>query len=217
MLLPRRFTLLGTLVFCLVVVIASNTVDARRSRIDLPIKNPSEAPLEDNLATASGNESEVVPAVAVAEPLTSNKDKDKDKEKEVPAPVVTEAPLSDIKEESSTDIASEIDNDEDEDKTETPPDVPTVEDCEPDNIGYEIVTGYDFYFNCLKFLFFQFFRMYRYVFSAPGKLLDSIPGTLMLTDCLDSCTNNDSCSSVNYETGLCVLFSSNADKLPGKC
>lgn len=57
---------------------------------------------------------------------------------------------------------------------------------------------------------------YRYVFSAPGKLLDSIPGTLMLTDCLDSCTNNDSCSSVNYETGLCVLFSSNADKLPGK-
>lgn len=141
MLLPRRFTL-GTLLFCLVVVIASNTVDARRSRVDLPIKNPSEAPLEDNLATASGNESETVPAVAVAEPLTSNKDKDKDKDKEVPAPVaVTEAPVSDIKEESSTDLANEIENDKEEDKTEIPPDVPTVEDCEPDNIGYEIVTG----------------------------------------------------------------------------
>lgn len=141
MLLPRRFTL-GTLIFCLVVVIASHTVDARRSRIDLPIKNPSDAPLEDNLATASGNESEVVPAV-VAEPLTSNKDKDKEKEpeKEVAAPVVTEAPVSDVKEESSTDLANDILTDEEEEKTETPLDVPTVEDCEPDNIGYEIVTG----------------------------------------------------------------------------
>lgn len=38
----------------------------------------------------------------------------------------------------------------------------------------------------------------------------------MITDCLEACQNNDSCSSVNYETGLCVLFSSNADRLPGK-
>lgn len=47
-------------------------------------------------------------------------------------------------------------------------------------------------------------------------MLDSIPGTLMLTDCLEQCQSNDSCSSVNYETGLCILFTSNADKLPGK-
>lgn len=47
-------------------------------------------------------------------------------------------------------------------------------------------------------------------------MLDSVPGTLMLTDCLEQCQSNDSCSSVNYETGLCILFSSNADKLPGK-
>lgn len=47
-------------------------------------------------------------------------------------------------------------------------------------------------------------------------MLDSVPGTLMLTDCLEQCQTNDSCSSVNYETGLCILFSSNADKLPGK-
>lgn len=47
-------------------------------------------------------------------------------------------------------------------------------------------------------------------------MLDSIPGTLMLVDCLEQCQSNDSCSSVNYETGLCILFSSNADKLPGK-
>ncbi|KAH8388362.1 hypothetical protein KR093_005132, partial [Drosophila rubida] len=54
-----------------------------------------------------------------------------------------------------------------------------------------------------------------YVFSAPGRLLDSLPGTLMLTDCLESCQNNETCQSINYETGLCVLFSSNADILPG--
>lgn len=63
----------------------------------------------------------------------------------------------------------------------------------------------------------MFVNIFRYVFSAPGKLLDSMPGTLMLTDCLEACQSNDTCSSVNYETGLCVLFSSNADKLPGMC
>lgn len=38
----------------------------------------------------------------------------------------------------------------------------------------------------------------------------------MLTDCLESCQNNETCQAINYETGLCVLFSSNADILPGK-
>lgn len=71
-----------------------------------------------------------------------------------------------------------------------------MEDCDPEMIGFEIITGY--------------------VFSAPGNLLDSIPGTLMLTDCLETCQGNDSCHAVNYETGLCVLFSANADDLPGK-
>lgn len=72
-----------------------------------------------------------------------------------------------------------------------------LDDCDTEMIGFELITGY--------------------VFSAPGNVLDSIPGTLMLTDCLETCQGNDSCQSVNYETGLCVLFSSNADVLPGKC
>lgn len=55
-----------------------------------------------------------------------------------------------------------------------------------------------------------------YVFSAPEQLLESMPGTLMLTDCLEACQANESCGAVNYETGLCVLFSANSDKLPGK-
>lgn len=58
--------------------------------------------------------------------------------------------------------------------------------------------------------------MGRYVFSAPEKLMDSLPGTLMLTDCLETCRNNKTCQSVNYETGLCVFFSAHADQLPGK-
>ena len=47
-------------------------------------------------------------------------------------------------------------------------------------------------------------------------MLDSQPGTLMLTDCIDTCRANASCRSITYETGLCVLFSSNADGNDGK-
>lgn len=72
----------------------------------------------------------------------------------------------------------------------------SLQDCEADMTGFELVTGY--------------------VFTAPDDLLDSIPGTLMLTDCLEACNANDTCESVNYETGLCVMFSSNADAYPGK-
>lgn len=71
-----------------------------------------------------------------------------------------------------------------------------LQDCDADMTGFELVTGY--------------------VFTAPDDLLDSIPGTLMLTDCLEACHGNDTCYSVNYETGLCVMFSSNADAYPGK-
>jgi hypothetical protein len=66
-------------------------------------------------------------------------------------------------------------------------------------------------------LFLPFFeKIYSYMFSAANQMLDSVPGTLMLSDCLDLCQNNDTCSSVNYETGLCILFTSNADKMPGE-
>ena len=70
-----------------------------------------------------------------------------------------------------------------------------IDDCDPEMIGFELITGY--------------------VFSAPGHALDSIPA-LMLTDCLETCQGNESCQAVNYETGLCILFSSNADAMPGK-
>ncbi|KZC09394.1 hypothetical protein WN55_11137 [Dufourea novaeangliae] len=69
------------------------------------------------------------------------------------------------------------------------------DECDPEMVGFELVTGY--------------------VYTAPTNMLESIPGTLMLTDCLEICQANDSCLAVNYETGLCVLFSSNADSNPG--
>lgn len=72
----------------------------------------------------------------------------------------------------------------------------SINECDPEMLGFELITGN--------------------VFSAPGNVLDSIPGTLMLTDCLETCQGNELCQAINYETGLCVLFSSTADSLPGK-
>ena len=54
-----------------------------------------------------------------------------------------------------------------------------------------------------------------YVYTAPADMLDSQPGTLMLTDCIDKCRANATCKSINYETGLCVLFASSADENAG--
>jgi len=68
--------------------------------------------------------------------------------------------------------------------------------CDPDDVTFELVTGY--------------------VYTAPADMLDSQPGTLMLTDCIDTCRANSSCASINYETGLCVLFSSRASENAGQ-
>ncbi|KAL7647956.1 UNVERIFIED_CONTAM: hypothetical protein RMT77_001572 [Armadillidium vulgare] len=70
-----------------------------------------------------------------------------------------------------------------------------ITNCPVEQISFELVTGF--------------------VYSAPADMLDSQPGTLMLTDCIDMCRKNKSCMSVNYETGLCVLFASSADMHPG--
>ena len=65
-----------------------------------------------------------------------------------------------------------------------------------DNVHFELVTGK--------------------VFTAPEDMLDSRPGTLMLTDCIDLCMSNNTCRAANFETGLCVLFSSSAQQFPGE-
>ncbi|XP_054707405.1 uncharacterized protein LOC129217167 isoform X2 [Uloborus diversus] len=66
--------------------------------------------------------------------------------------------------------------------------------CAPEQQTFELVTAF--------------------VFTAPDDTLELVPGTLHLTDCLSYCRHNASCRSVNYETGLCVLFSSSATQRP---
>ena len=55
-----------------------------------------------------------------------------------------------------------------------------------------------------------------FVFTSPDSILDTRPGVLKLDECIEACNLNSTCLSVNYETGLCVLFSSSADQTPGK-
>ena len=69
-------------------------------------------------------------------------------------------------------------------------------DCPISETTFEIVTGF--------------------VYSSPVDILESLE-TLMLSDCIEQCHKNDSCQSVNFETGLCVLFSSSSLTQPGKC
>lgn len=61
----------------------------------------------------------------------------------------------------------------------------------------------------------QFELITGYVYTAPDDMLDSRPGTLMLTDCIELCRRNSTCKSANFETGLCVLFGSSAEEFPG--
>ena len=54
------------------------------------------------------------------------------------------------------------------------------------------------------------------LFSLSSFAVDTRTGVLLLEDCISLCMSNTSCLSINYETGLCVLFSSSAELSPGK-
>ncbi|XP_042903119.1 uncharacterized protein [Parasteatoda tepidariorum] len=66
--------------------------------------------------------------------------------------------------------------------------------CSSGFITFELITGY--------------------VYTSPGDTMELVPGTLKLTDCLSLCNNNATCQAINFETGLCVLFSSSAAQRP---
>ncbi|KAI9577188.1 uncharacterized protein LOC119641829 [Glossina fuscipes] len=110
---------------------------------------------------------------------------------ELPKPIESNGNVADMMAETKTDKPSSALSSE----TNAASSAMIEEECDPDMIGFEIITGY--------------------VLSAPSHMLDTLPGTLMLTDCLEACQINESCSAVNYETGLCVLFKTTADKTPG--
>ncbi|XP_064477440.1 uncharacterized protein LOC135391215 [Ornithodoros turicata] len=66
--------------------------------------------------------------------------------------------------------------------------------CPNGYITFEVITGY--------------------VYTAPSDTIELKPGTLQLTECLNHCKRNKTCQSVNFETGLCVLFTSSATERP---
>ena len=66
--------------------------------------------------------------------------------------------------------------------------------CSSGFITFELITGY--------------------VYTSPGDTMELVPGTLKLTDCLTLCNANATCQAINFETGLCVLFSSSAVQRP---
>ena len=49
------------------------------------------------------------------------------------------------------------------------------DECPDDQLSFEMISGY--------------------VYTAPADMLDSQPGTLMLTDCIDKCRANATCKS----------------------
>ena len=74
--------------------------------------------------------------------------------------------------------------------------VDPLANCAESDVTFELTTGF--------------------VFTAPDSILDTRPGVLKIEACIQSCRKNVTCRSVNYETGLCVLFSSSAESEPGK-
>lgn len=113
------------MMLCILIlsVIVSTQAVRRSGRVDAPSLVPVEQKivkedvLDDNIATASGSEPETVKA----EPLVA------DVKDVLPVTEALIAERADAEQEQLTDA--------------TPIDVPAVEDCEADNIGYEIVTG----------------------------------------------------------------------------
>lgn len=71
-----------------------------------------------------------------------------------------------------------------------------VENCPPVDSTFELVTGW--------------------MYSAPQNILETKAGVLQLPDCLSACKNNVSCQALNFETGLCVLFKSQAGDRKGE-
>lgn len=53
-----------------------------------------------------------------------------------------------------------------------------------------------------------------YVLTAPDQIIDTLADTLQLADCIEMCRLNDTCQALNFETGLCVLFSTSAKDSP---
>lgn len=110
-------------------------IEARRSRVDLPIPMAADAPHNDNLATASGSESAEIRVPAPAAMLTQEngsaavENKENTEVHQAVPEEAAEATAAEAIETAETEVDAEGSVDE------------TEEECDPDMIGFEIVTG----------------------------------------------------------------------------
>lgn len=110
----------------LLIVLAFSTMQAngarRKSKVDSPIAQAAEAPLTDNIATASGSEPQVIVAREPAPPAAAAVATDR------PAAQSTVAASSSSSSSAPSLSAAPVNNDNDE-------------ECDTDMVGFEIITG----------------------------------------------------------------------------
>lgn len=117
--LPR--SLHSILLACLLLASALSIEGAkRRSRLDLPISKPADAPLEDNIATASGSDPTYERADPVAVVATNA------------APTATS---------TETEAGANSSGSGSSENSSQMIDEYTDEDCDPDFVAFELVTG----------------------------------------------------------------------------
>jgi hypothetical protein len=56
--------------------------------------------------------------------------------------------------------------------------------------------------------------MTGYVLTSPSDTVSVLPGVLHLNECMERCLSNDTCKSLNFETGSCILLSSTSNERP---
>lgn len=118
------------MLLAMIIAITTPNTNARRSRIDLPITNAAEAPAPDNIATASGDDVHEIKAETPADfnaAATS-------------AAVTSSVGYSGVPQLSPSMMLHQSDAQQQQVATEmTAADI--EEECDPDMIGFEIVTG----------------------------------------------------------------------------
>lgn len=133
--LPKSFYIV---ILCLIATSSLTTAAKRRQRLDTPIVKAAEAPLEDNTATASGTETETIkiegplanyqPQEEVLDAATASGSKLAADVESSSATSSTAA--SSVSAEVTAAIALSLQADSEFDV-----------DCDPDMVGFEIVTG----------------------------------------------------------------------------
>lgn len=137
--LPKSFYIV---ILCLIATSSLTTAAKRRQRLDTPIVKAAEAPLEDNQATASGTETETI---KIEGPLANYQPQEDTMENES-SPAGTKL-AADV-ESSSTATSSTAEQTSSVSADVTSAIALSLQadsefdiDCDPDMVGFEIVTG----------------------------------------------------------------------------